>query len=212
MAAIVCLVSKHYVDHVLNKCFIVAPAKLHGGHSMFELQTRRDVLAALAAGTIGASGALGLLTAVAADDDLGIDRAAEAIRQSIQFTAPKHRVYAALTDSAQFHKLTLLSLAAMGGAGQPTAIGARAGEAFTLFAGHIAGRQIELVPDQRIVQAWRTADWAPGWYSIAHFELSDDGGTTRLDFNHTGFPKGQAEHLAEGWQSHYWQPLARFLA
>lgn len=179
---------------------------------MNEIHTRREMMLALAAGTLATSGALGSRAVLAADIDLGIDRAAEAIRQTVRFNASKQRIYAALTDSAQFHKLTLLSLATMTGDSRPTAINAKPGGEFTLFAGHITGRQIELVQDQRIVQAWRTADWAPGWYSIANFELSDDGNATRLDFDHTGFPKGQAEHLAEGWQSHYWQPLAKFLA
>jgi len=178
---------------------------------VIELQTRRRILGALAAGSVGSGCAL-VSRAATTDDELGIDRAAEAIRQSIQLRAPKRRVYDALTDSEQFHKLTLLSLSTMGAGSQPTVISTNPGGDFVLFAGHIAGRQIELVPDQRIVQAWRTADWAPGWYSIAHFALSDSGGGTRLDFNHTGFPKGQAEHLAKGWQSHYWQPLAKLLA
>jgi hypothetical protein len=50
------------------------------------------------------------------------------------------------------------------------------GGAFTLFGGHITGRHIELVPDQRIVQAWRVVDWIPVVYSIVKFELTE--GTT----------------------------------
>jgi hypothetical protein len=29
---------------------------------------------------------------------------------------------------------------------------------------------------------------------------------------YTGFPKGEAEHLASGWQEHYWDPLAKYLS
>jgi hypothetical protein len=35
---------------------------------------------------------------------------------------------------------------------------------------------------------------------------------TRLTLDHTGFPKGQAQHLAEGWQPNYFEPLAKYLA
>jgi activator of HSP90 ATPase len=85
------------------------------------------------------------------------------------------------------------------------------GGAFSLFGGHILGRQIELVPNQRIVQAWRTADWKPGVYSIAKFELAEEGSETRIVFDHTGFPAGQAAHLAEGWVGNYWAPLTKYL-
>lgn len=73
-------------------------------------------------------------------------------------------------------------------------------------------RQIELLPNELIVQAWRVQSWTPGTYSIARFALADQGESTRLIFDHRAFPKGKAEHLASGWQEHYWDPLARFLA
>ena len=62
------------------------------------------------------------------------------------------------------------------------------------------------------MQAWRVVDWDPGVYSIAKFKLIEQGAGTKLVFDHTGFPKGQAEHLAEGWKSHYWDSLEKFLA
>src|SRR5260370_40154486 len=58
------------------------------------------------------------------------------------------------------------------------AVGARGGEiysevggTFSLFAGHIVGRRLELVPNERIVQAWRVLPWPEGIYSIARLEL-----------------------------------------
>ena len=94
----------------------------------------------------------------------------------------------------------------------PTVISPEVGGAFSLFGGIILGRHVELVPDTRIVQAWRVAYWAPGIYSIARFELVEQGAGTKIVFDHTGFPKGDAEHLSSGWKAHYWEPLAKFLA
>jgi activator of HSP90 ATPase len=94
----------------------------------------------------------------------------------------------------------------------PTQISREPGGAFILFGGIIVGRHIELVPNQRIVQAWRVAYWDPGIYSIAKFELVEQGAETKIVFDHAGFPKGQAEHLAAGWKGHYWDPLAHYLA
>jgi activator of HSP90 ATPase len=76
----------------------------------------------------------------------------------------------------------------------------------------ILGRHIELVPNERLVQAWREKSWAPGVYSVVRFQLIDQGSSTKLVFDHTGFPQGAAGHLAPGWWSHYWEPLQKYLA
>lgn len=141
-----------------------------------------------------------------------IAHTAESIHQEASFKASRNRVYEALTDPKQFDKVVKLSGASMALGSEPTKITNEVGGAFVLFGGHIIGRQIELVPNERIVQAWRVVDWGPGIYSIAKFELREQGSGTRIVFDHTGFPKGLGEHLAKGWKGHYWEPLEKFLA
>ena len=51
-----------------------------------------------------------------------------------------------------------------------------------------------------------------GVYSIVRFELTDQGVGTKIVFDHTGFPGGEGEHLASGWQAHYWDPLEKYLS
>lgn len=131
----------------------------------------------------------------------GISRSAEAIHQEVTFKVGPARVYEALLDEAQFARVT---------GGQPTSIDRTAGGAFSLFGARIKGRTVELVPNARIVQAWRSEGWEPGVYSIVRFELKAEGTGTRLVFDHTGFPVGQADHLASGWKSNYWDPLTHF--
>jgi activator of HSP90 ATPase len=138
-----------------------------------------------------------------------ITRSCECIHQEVVIQASPARVYQALTDAKQFGKITDFSIP---GAGASTAISSDAGGAFSLFGGVILGRHIELVPNERLVQAWREKSWAPGVYSVAKFQLNDQGSSTRLVFDHTGFPQGAAEHLAAGWKSHYWEPLQKLLA
>ena len=142
--------------------------------------------------------------------------AEEAIHQERVFEAGRQRVYEALTVEGQFDKIIQLSgvmkADVMAKMQMPTKLSPHAGGAFALFGGYIVGRQIELVPNELIVQAWRASSWARGIYSIARFDLTDQGGSTKLVFDHKGFPKGQAEHLVSGWQEHYWDPLTRFLA
>jgi activator of HSP90 ATPase len=147
--------------------------------------------------------------------DQEITRSAESIHEEPHFNTTRKRLYEALTDPAQFHKVTLLSEAVKSGMAPlstPTEIAREVGGAFTLFGGYIVGRHLELVPHERIVQAWRAESWGPGAFSIAKFELLEQGSGSKIIFDHTGFPKGQAEHLAEGWKTNYWEPLAKFLA
>jgi len=172
--------------------------------------TRRQLMvssaAALGAGLAAASPAW----AVPYD---GISRNAEAIHQEPVFKAALQRIYEALTDAQQFQKLILLSEAgkSLDAKSEPAEISHELGGAFSLFGGYVTGRQLALVPNQRIVQAWRAGSWAAGSFSIARFELVAQDPGTKLVFDHTGFPAGQAEHLAKGWQINYWQPLAKLL-
>jgi activator of HSP90 ATPase len=135
--------------------------------------------------------------------DPGISHTAEAIHEEVTFKSAPSRLYEALLDEKQFAQVT---------AGQATTIDRNAGGAFSLFGARIKGRNVELVPNERIVQAWRSEGWDHGVYSIVRFELKVEGTGTRLVFDHTGFPTGQAEHLASGWKSNYWDPLTHFLA
>jgi len=143
-----------------------------------------------------------------------ISHSAEAIHQEPVFKASRKRVYEALTDAKQFEKVVQLSAAMKSGVApgaKSAEISREAGGAFSLFGGYVTGRQVELVPNERIVQAWRAGGWNPGDYSIARFQLVEQGTGTKIVFDHAGFPKGDAEHLAEGWKINYWQPLEKFL-
>jgi activator of HSP90 ATPase len=151
--------------------------------------------------------AFGSIAARGPDED--VSRTAESIHQDVLVSASAARVYAALTDASRFTAMTVFSTVPKAA---PAQIAREAGGTFRVFDGHILGRHVELVPDQRIVQAWRAGSWEPGLYSIARFELKDQGAKTTIVFDHTGFPKGQGEHLAEGWYANYWDPLKKYLA
>jgi activator of HSP90 ATPase len=116
--------------------------------------------------------------------------------------ASPQRVYEILLDSKLFAAVT----------GLPAEIDPKAGGTFSLFSGQIEGRNIELVPNQRIVQAWRPTHWDPGVYSIVRFELKPRGSESTLQLDHTGFPEGLADHLDEGWRMHYLATLQKYLA
>jgi len=174
--------------------------------------TRRQLIA-------GATFALGSLSFASAETfaqaTQEISHTEDAIHQEPVFKAGRKRVYEALTDAKQFQKVILLSAAVQSGMAKgniPAEIVAEPGGAFKLFNGFIIGRNLELVPNERLVQAWRVAYWPAGAWSLTKFVLVEQGSDTKLVFDHTGFPKGDADHLLEGWNGNYWQPLAKFLA
>lgn len=109
-------------------------------------------------------------------------------------------LYHALLDPKQFAAFT----------GLPAEIDAKEGGAFSLFGGLIVGRNVELIPSRRIVQAWRPSHWDAGVYSIVRFELKPSGAQTTMVLDHTGFPEGLADHLDQGWHEHYLDGLKKY--
>lgn len=174
--------------------------------------TRRQVIAG-AATTLGGIVMTSSIGRAGAEEE--ISHTSESIHQEPIFKANRQHVYQALTDAKQFDKVVQLGAAMRAGmvsANKPSEISREVGGAFSLFGGLIVGRHVELVPNTRIVQAWRAAgEWKPGVYSIAKFELIEESGGTRIVFDHRGFPDGEWQHLAEGWKINYWEPLGKYL-
>ena len=145
----------------------------------------------------------------------GLSHATESIHQEVTFQAAPGQVYAALTSARRFDALTRLSDAATlvtAPNAKATTISREVGGAFVLFGGYITGRHLEMVPGERLVQAWRAGSWPAGDYSVVKFALAAQDSGCRLIFDHGGFPEGQGASLAYGWRVHYWEPLAKLLA
>jgi activator of HSP90 ATPase len=182
-------------------------------HNTWGFHPRLDRRQCLLGAAFAVSGFTLATTRVAAASDDGVSHSAEAIHQEISFNATPSRIYAVLTDAALFQRLESFSdaMKSLDIRTHPASISRRPGGAFSLFADYIVGRQIELIPGRRIVQAWRVESWLPGSYSLARFELIAQRSGTQIRFDHTGFPAGDAEHLAAGWYANYWEPLHKVL-
>lgn len=125
------------------------------------------------------------------------------IEQTVTFDALPKRVYEALVDSAKHAAFT----------GEAASIDARPGGSFICYGTYINGITIELQPNKRIVQAWRSRNWPKGTYSIVDFSFSRTrGGKTELRFVQTGVPAKDYAAKNKGWRTHYWEPLKAFLA
>ncbi|HXC56227.1 MAG TPA: SRPBCC domain-containing protein [Rhizomicrobium sp.] len=161
---------------------------------------RREVLA----GTVLALGGMmsGARAETAPDGDTPATHGRTSLHQDIDFDVVPHRIYDALLDDKQFAAFT----------GLPAKIDRAVGGALWMFGGRITGRNVELVPDQRIVQAWRDGSWDPGVYSLVKFELRPRPGGATVVLDHIGFAEGNFWHLDPGWHLRYWNPLKKYLA
>jgi uncharacterized protein YndB with AHSA1/START domain len=131
------------------------------------------------------------------------------IHKEVSLAATPERVYQLLTDKTQFATATE----------RPAEIDASEGSAFSIFGGYIQGRQVELVPGERIVQTWRGIDWTPGVHSVVRFTLTPEGSGTKLVVDHDAYPEGPSpmypswrEHLSANWPVFYFEPIAKYFA
>ncbi len=95
--------------------------------------------------------------------------------------------------------------------GAEASIEAVVGGRYTAWDGYIEGATIELGP-ARIVQTWRTGDFAEGDAdSRLELVVEPAGDGTRLTLRHTGIPAGQGEMYRQGWEDHYFVHMREVL-
>jgi uncharacterized protein YndB with AHSA1/START domain len=126
-----------------------------------------------------------------------------AIHQEVTIPAAPQAVFDVLMNSEKFAKMT---------GGRSAEISAAEGGALKMFGGDITGRNVELVPGKRVVQAWRSGAWPEGVYSLVRFELAPEGKGTKLIFDQSGYPASAHEMLDGGWPKMYWEPISTMLA
>jgi activator of HSP90 ATPase len=123
------------------------------------------------------------------------------IRQTATFSASPHAVYEALMDARKHAKFT----------GAPATTSRKVGGAFTAYGGALSGTNLELIPDKKIVQAWRADDWPAGHFSRATFALKNVKSGTQLSFYQSGVPDKEYAGVKQGWVEHYWTPMRKML-
>jgi activator of HSP90 ATPase len=162
--------------------------------------TRRHIVGGLAAGVVSlASVGLAVAWTGVRQAETLPDKLKTSLHQEAEIHASPQQVYNALLDSKQFAHFSSM----------PAVISPKVGGAFSMFGGMIEGRNVALVPNKMIVQAWRPSHWDTGVYSMVKFELKPHGDGTTVVLDHTGFPAGYFGSLSEGWQLHYFEPLKK---
>jgi uncharacterized protein YndB with AHSA1/START domain len=127
----------------------------------------------------------------------------DSIKASALIPAPPEAIYAAWMSSKGHGEMT----------GSPAKVTARAGSQFSAWDGYISGRTLELKPPSRILQSWRTTDFAeeePD--SLLEVLLVKEKGGTRVTLNHSHIPAGHGPEYKKGWIDFYFKPMKEYFA
>jgi len=119
---------------------------------------------------------------------------------STRIAVAPETLYHAWLDSAEHSAMT-------GGAAN---VNAEPGAAFTAWDDYIAGQNLELIPNHRIVQAWRTHEFAesdPDSRIEIQFDAQEGG--TKVTLRHSGLPEDGMKYK-QGWVEAYFEPMKAY--
>ncbi len=85
---------------------------------------------------------------------------------------------------------------------------AEEGAEFSMFDGSILGKNLELIPGERIVQQWYFGEQEEP--SIVTFILHESKSNTSLELRHTNIPDEDYDDIVEGWNMVYMDRLMEF--
>lgn len=81
------------------------------------------------------------------------------------------------------------------------------GKKFTAWGGYISGTNLELIPYNKIVQAWRTTSFKDtDEDSNLEIVLHETKEKTKLTLTHSNIPK-DGEDYKKGWEDFYFKPM-----
>ena len=113
-------------------------------------------------------------------------------------SAPPEEVYLALTLPATLQLWT----------GEKAEMSTDAGSEFSLWDGSIVGKNLEFIPDKKIVQEWYFGDQTEK--SVVTIILHTHATGTSAELRHSNIPDSDYENIVEGWNDSYFGALQEF--
>ena len=115
--------------------------------------------------------------------------------------ASPDEIYQAWLDSLAHSEMT-------GGAAK---MSEQLGAEVSAWDGYISGRNLELIPGERIVQSWRTSEFADEHGdSVITILLEEADEGTLLTLEHSNVPDEQRSYEEAGWQENYFEPMVAY--
>jgi activator of HSP90 ATPase len=95
--------------------------------------------------------------------------------------------------------------------GSPAKVDGKVGGKFSAWDGYIFGRTLELTPDERILQAWRTTEFPEGAPdSRVEILFEETAGGTKITLAHSKMPEEQVDDYRQGWEDFYFKPMREY--
>ena len=113
-------------------------------------------------------------------------------------SAPPDEVYKALTLPTTIELWT----------GEAAEMSTQSGDEFSLWDGSIVGKNLEFVPDKKIVQQWYFGEQSQA--SIVTLSLHPHKQGTSVELTHTNIPDEDYEDILQGWNESYFGSLQEF--
>jgi activator of HSP90 ATPase len=113
------------------------------------------------------------------------------------------KLYELFADSAKHTAAT----------GMPAKISRKVGGNWTAFGKMLLGKNLALIPNRMIVQAWRSSEWKksdPDSILVVSFEKVEGG--AKVDLVHVGVPEYDHAGVTQGWIKYYWEPWKAYLS
>ncbi len=121
------------------------------------------------------------------------------IEKSYDINASPEKVFQALTQPKLIEKWS----------GSKAKMTDKAGEPFSLFDGTIFGKNVEVVPNKKLVQDWYAEKWTIA--SRVTIDLKPSKQTTQINLRHEDVPDKSYNSINEGWTDSYFNPLKTLL-
>jgi activator of HSP90 ATPase len=123
------------------------------------------------------------------------------IKVSATFSVSPKRIYSAWLNSKEHSAMT----------GAKATASAKVGGKFTAWDGYISGKNLELVPNKRILQSWRSTEF-PAGHLDSHLliKLDEVKGGTKVTLVHSETPEGQSASYKKGWLDFYFKPMKSY--
>ena len=94
--------------------------------------------------------------------------------------------------------------------GSPADVSTKVGDRFKAWDGYITGENLALEPGRRIVQSWRTTEFAnEDQDSLIEILLEPIFEQTRLVLRHSNLPEHGVQY-EQGWEDSYFSPMRTY--
>jgi len=95
--------------------------------------------------------------------------------------------------------------------GSPARVDGKVGGKFSAWDGYIFGTTLELTPNERNLQAWRTTEFPEGVPdSRLEIIFEEVKGGTEITLAHSKTPEDQVEGYRQGWEDFYFKPMREY--